>query len=141
MDRLLKFGQARLCPPTLEQVGAIAAYRYIAKYIKPMIREYEMRRNVLFEGLQTIAGVYGHKPEGAFYTVLRLPVTDADKFCQWLLTDFHYKKRTVMLAPANGFYSTPRKGVREVRIAYVLKEDDLRDAIAILRQALKVYKH
>ncbi len=140
MDRLLKFGQARLCPPTLEQVGAISAYKNIDKYIRPMIKEYEMRRNILFETLQTIPGVFGHKPEGAFYTVLRLPVDDADEFCQWLLTDFSYKNNTVMLAPANGFYSTSGKGVNEVRIAYVLKEGDLREAIEVLRESLQAYK-
>lgn len=140
MDRLLKFAQARLCPPTLEQVGAIAAYKNIDKYIKPMIEEYEMRRNVLFEGLQTIPGVCGHKPEGAFYTVLRLPVNNADKFCRWLLTDFNYNNNTVMLAPANGFYSSPEKGINEVRIAYVLKEDSLREAIEVIKTALKSYR-
>ncbi|MBA7691001.1 Aspartate aminotransferase [subsurface metagenome] len=140
MDRILKFSQARLCPPTLEQIGAIAAYKNIDKYIRPMIQEYEMRRNVLFEGLQTIPGVYGHKPEGAFYTVLKLSVKDADKFCQWLLTDFNYNNKTVMLAPANGFYSSPGKGVSEVRIAYVLKENDLREAIEVLKTALQSYK-
>jgi aspartate aminotransferase len=139
MDRLLKFGQARLCPPTLEQIGAVAAYKNIDKYIKPMIEEYEMRRNVLFEGLKAIPGVYGHKPEGAFYTVLRLPVNDTDKFCRWLLTDFNYKNKTVMLAPANGFYSSLDKGVNEVRIAYVLKEGDLKEAIDVLQRALKTY--
>jgi aspartate aminotransferase len=140
MDALIRFCQARLCPPTLEQVGAIAAYENIDKYMKPMIEEYEHRRNVLFECLGKIPGVYGHKPEGAFYTVLRLPVNDTDKFCQWLLTDFHYNNKTVMLAPANGFYSSPDKGVNEVRIAYVLKEEDLREAIEVLRVALETYK-
>lgn len=140
MDRLLKFGQARLCPPTLEQVGAVAAYKNIDKYIRPMIKEYEMRRNILFEELETIPGVFGHKPEGAFYTVLRLPVGDADTFCQWLLTDFSHDNSTVMLAPADGFYSTSGKGVNEVRIAYVLKEGDLRNAIGVLGAALQAYK-
>lgn len=140
MDALIRFCQVRLCPPTLEQVGAIAAYENIDKYLKPMIEEYDHRRNVLFECLQKIPGVYGHKPEGAFYTVLRLPVNDTDKFCQWLLTDFHYNNKTVMLAPANGFYSSPGNGVNEVRIAYVLKEEDLREAIEVLRVALETYK-
>jgi aspartate aminotransferase len=139
MDRILKFGQARLCPPTLEQVGAIAAYKNIDRYIRPMIDEYEMRRNILFEGLEKIPGVYGHKPEGAFYTVLRLPIDDSDKFCPWLLTDFNYKNKTVMLAPANGFYSSPGKGTNEVRLAYVLKEGDLREAIDILKVAFENY--
>ena len=140
MDTILKFGQARLCPPTLEQVGATAAYNNIDKYIKPMIDEYQYRRDVLFELLKNIPGVYGHKPEGAFYTVLRLPVANADKFCQWLLTDFNHKNKTVMLAPANGFYSSPEKGINEIRIAYVLKEKDLRKAIEVLKVALKMYE-
>jgi len=140
MDALIKFCQARLCPPTLEQIGAIAAYKYINKYITPMIKEYEHRRNVLFECLKEIPDVYGHKPEGAFYTVLSLPVKDADRFCQWLLTDFSYQNNTIMLAPANGFYSTLKKGKNQVRIAYVLKEEDIRNAIKILAIALKEYK-
>jgi len=140
IDLVLRFCQARLCPPTLEQVGAIAAYKNIDKYIKPMISEYEHRRNVLFDCLREIPGVYGHKPEGAFYTVLRLPVADTDKFCRWLLTDFNYHKQTTMLAPANGFYSSLRKGTKEVRIAYVLKEEDLRAAIEVLKFALKTYR-
>lgn len=140
MDRLLKFGQARLCPPTLEQVGAIAAYKNIDKYVRPMIEEYEMRRNLLFKGLDNVQGVYAHKPEGAFYGVLRLSVQDADKFCRWLLTDFSYKNKTVMLAPANGFYSSQDKGVNEVRIAYVLNSEDLKEAIEVLDAALQSYK-
>jgi len=139
MDRLLKFGQARLCPPTLEQIGAIAAYRNIDKYIRPMIEEYEMRRNILFEGLKNIPGVIGHKPEGAFYTVLRLPVDNTDEFCRWLLTDFNHNNETVMLAPANGFYSSTDKGLKEVRVAYVLKADDLKKAIEALNIAIKDY--
>lgn len=140
MDAILRLCQARLCPPTLEQVGAIAAYCNIDKYIKPMIAEYEHRRNVLFECLKEIPDVYGHIPEGAFYTVLRLPVEDADHFCQWLLTDFQYEESTVMLAPANGFYSSLNKGRNEVRIAYVLKEDDLKKAIKCLEYGLERYK-
>jgi aspartate aminotransferase len=140
MDRLLKFGQARLCPPTLEQVGAIAAYKNIDKYVRPMIEEYEMRRNLLFKGLDTVQGVYAHKPEGAFYGILRLSVQDADKFCRWLLTDFSYKNKTLMLAPANGFYSSPDKGVSEVRIAYVLNSEDLKESIEVLGAALQSYK-
>ncbi|UCG29187.1 MAG: pyridoxal phosphate-dependent aminotransferase [candidate division WOR-3 bacterium] len=140
MDEVIKFSQARLCPPTIEQVGAIAAYKNFDRYITPVISEYEHRRNFLFEGLQRIGGVYGHKPEGAFYTVLRLPVKNADKFCHWVLTDFHYDKKTVMLAPANGFYSSPNKGRNEIRIAYVLKEDDLRNALTVLEAALSDFK-
>ncbi len=140
MDAIIRFCQARLCPPTLEQIGAIAAYKHIDKYIRPTIQEYEHRRNVLFECLKEIPDVYGHKPEGAFYTVLSLPVKDADHFCQWLLTDFSYENSTVMLAPANGFYSTLKKGKDEVRIAYVLKEEDIRSAVKILGIALKEFK-
>lgn len=138
-DAFLRFCQARLCPPTLEQVGAIAAYRNIDKYIKPMIDEYEHRRNVLFEYLGQIPGVYGHKPEGAFYTVVRLPVADADHFCRWLISDFEYNRQTVLLAPANGFYSSLKKGRNEVRIAYVLKEQNLRAAVDVIKAGLKVY--
>ncbi|MBE0432279.1 pyridoxal phosphate-dependent aminotransferase [candidate division WOR-3 bacterium] len=140
MDEIIKFNQARLCPPTLEQVGAIAAYKNYDRYIKPVIVEYEHRRNFLFDGLKNMKGVYGHKPEGAFYTVLRLPVKDADRFCSWLLSDFQYDGKTVMLAPANGFYSSPAKGTSEVRIAYVLKEDDLRSALVVLGAALQEFK-
>jgi aspartate aminotransferase len=140
MDEIIKFGQARLCPPTIEQVGAIGAYKNFDRYIKPVIVEYENRRDYLFNGLQRIDGVYGHKPEGAFYTVLRLPIKDAEKFCRWLLSDFQYNKQTVMLSPASGFYSSPRKGKNEVRIAYVLKKDDLKNALVALDAALKKYK-
>ncbi len=139
-DTTLKFGQARLCPPTLEQIGAIAAYKNIDKYIKPTISEYEHRRNILYEKLKDIKGVYCHKPEGAFYTVVRLPVRNADHFCRWLLTDFNHRKKTVMLAPANGFYTSLDKGTNEVRIAYVLKEKDLVDALNIVGLALKKYQ-
>ncbi len=140
MNALLRFGQARLCPPTLEQIGAIAAYQHIDEYIKPIIAEYEERRNFLFEQIKEIPGVYGHKPEGAFYTVLRLPVADADHFCRWLLSDFSYNNKTVMLAPANGFYSTPGKGADEVRIAYVLNKAQLAEALEVLKKGLEVYK-
>lgn len=140
MDEIIKFNQARLCPPTMEQVGAVAAYRNFDRYIKPVIVEYERRRDFLFTRLQKMDGIYGHKPEGAFYTVLRLPVKDADKFCRWLLSDFEYNRQTVMLAPANGFYSSPKKGMSEVRIAYVLKEADLKNALLVLDAALKKYK-
>jgi aspartate aminotransferase len=139
MDAFLRYCQARLCPPTLEQVGAIAAYRHIDAYIKPMIAEYEHRRNILFENLKKIPDVYGHMPEGAFYTVLGLPVKDADDFCHWLLTDFSHENATVMLAPANGFYSSLKKGKNEIRIAYVLKEEDLVRAIEALKIALEKY--
>lgn len=138
-DAFLRFGQARLCPPTLEQIGAIAAYKNIDKYIKPMIDEYEHRRNVLFECLGKVPGVYGHKPEGAFYTVVRLPVADADHFCRWLISEFEYHRQTVLLAPANGFYSSLKKGVNEVRIAYVLKEQDLRVAMEVIKAGLAAY--
>jgi aspartate aminotransferase len=141
MDRVLKFGQARLCPPTLEQIGAIAAYKNIDKYIMPMVTEYENRRNTLFRELTKIKGVYGHRPEGAFYTVLRLPVKNADDFCKWLLTDFNHNNNTVMLAPANGFYSTRGLGEQEVRIAYVLKQEDLIQAVKILQTALLQYNN
>jgi aspartate aminotransferase len=139
MDTVLRFAQARLCPPTLEQIGAIAAFKSMHRYIKPMIREYELRRNTLFAGLSQIEGVVLHKPEGAFYMMPKLPVDDTEKFSRWLLEEFSLDNKTVMLAPASGFYASKRRGHDEVRIAYVLKQDDLIDAVKLLQQAIKDY--
>jgi aspartate aminotransferase len=139
MQALLKFGQARLCPPTLDQIGAIAAYRHIDKYIKKMIVEYEHRRDVVCEELHKIPGVVFKKPAGAFYLMPYLPVDDANKFTEWLLTDFSVDGATTMVAPADGFYATPGKGKQEIRIAYVLKEQDLRNALQILGKGIVAY--
>jgi aspartate aminotransferase len=135
----LKFAQARLSPPGLGQIVGEASIDTPAEYFIGVNKEYTTRRNYMVEALNKIPGVYCPKPKGAFYTVVRLPVDDADKFAQWLLEDFEYKNQTVMVAPASGFYSTPGSGKNEVRIAYVLKIDDLKNAIETLAEALKIY--
>jgi len=135
----LKFAQARLSPPGLGQIVGEASIDTPEEYFKEVNTEYTARRNYMVEALNKIPGVYCPKPKGAFYTVVKLPVDDADKFAQWLLEDFEYKNQTVMVAPASGFYSTPGSGKNEVRIAYVLKIDDLKNAMMILAEALKVY--
>ena len=135
----LKFAQARLSPPGLGQVVGEASIDTPQEYFKEVNREYTERRNYMVGALNNIPGVYCPKPKGAFYTVVRLPVDDADKFAQWLLESFEYKNQTVMVAPASGFYSTPGSGKNEVRIAYVLKIDDLKNAMETLAEALKVY--
>lgn len=135
----LKFAQARLSPPGLGQIAAEASIDTPKEYFTNVIREYTARRNFMVEALNRIPGVYCPKPKGAFYAVVKLPVDDSDKFAQWLLEEFEYKNQTVMMAPASGFYSTPGSGKNEVRIAYVLKIDDLRNAMETLTEALKVY--
>jgi len=135
----LKFAQARLSPPGIGQIAAEASIDTPPEYFMEVNREYTERRNYMVEALNRIPGVYCPKPKGAFYTVVRLPVDDSDRFAQWLLEEFEYKNQTVMVAPASGFYSTPGLGKNEVRIAYVLKTDDLKKAIEALAEALKVY--
>jgi aspartate aminotransferase len=135
----LKFAQARLSPPGLGQVVGEASIDTPAEYFSGVNREYTARRNFMVEALNQMPGVYCPKPKGAFYTVVKLPVDDADKFAQWLLEEFDYKNQTVMLAPASGFYSSPGSGRNEVRIAYVLKVEDLRLAMEALSEALKKY--
>lgn len=135
----LKFAQARLSPPGLGQIAAEASIDTPENYFREVNREYTARRNFMVEALNRIPGVYCPKPKGAFYTVVKLPVDDSDKFARWLLEEFEYNKQTVMVAPASGFYSDPCSGKNEVRIAYVLKIDDLRKAMAVLEEALKVY--
>jgi len=136
---LLKFAQARLCPPSVEQKAALAAYRMGLDYFQPVREEYEKRRDILFEGLKDIPGIVIHKPQGAFYIIVRLPIKDAEHFVKWMLTDFFLDKKTVMVAPAQGFYCSPGKGKDEVRIAYVLKEEDLRQAIDVFKEGLNKY--
>jgi len=137
---VLKFAQARLCPPSVEQKAALAAYRMGLDYFKPVKQEYERRRDVLFDGLKDIEGIVIHKPQGAFYIIVRLPIKDCEHFVQWMLTDFHHDKETVMVAPAQGFYCTPGKGKDEVRMAYVLKEQDLKRALVVFKEGLKKYQ-
>jgi aspartate aminotransferase len=135
----LKFGQARLSPPGLGQIAGEASVDTPPEYFREVNREYTARRNFMVDSLNKMPGVYCPKPRGAFYTVVKLPVDDTDKFAQWLLEEFDYKNQTVMVAPASGFYSTPGLGKEEVRIAYVLNIDDLRNAMETLAEALKVY--
>jgi len=135
----LKFAQARLSPPGLGQIAGEASIDTPPDYFKEVNKEYTARRNYMVNALNQMPGVYCPKPKGAFYTVARLPVDDSDKFAQWLLEEFEYRNQTVMLAPASGFYSTPGLGKNEDRIAYVLKIDDLKNAMETLAEALKIY--
>ena len=139
INTALKFAQARLSPPSLGQIVGEASIDVPDSYFANVNAEYTARRDYLVEALNKIPGVYCPKPKGAFYTVVKLPVDDSDKFAQWLLEEFEYKNQTVMIAPASGFYSTPGLGKNEVRIAYVLKIDDLKNAITVIDEALKVY--
>jgi aspartate aminotransferase len=135
----LKFAQARLSPPALGQILGEAALDTPPEYFEEVYNKYTVRRNYLVSMLNSIKGVTCPMPRGAFYTIAQLPVDDADKFSQWLLSDFNHKNRTVMLAPASGFYSKPELGKQQVRIAYVIKIDDLRDAMECLALALEQY--
>lgn len=135
----LKFAQARLSPPGLGQIAGEASIDTPPEYFQEVNKEYTARRNFMVDALNKMPGVYCPKPKGAFYTVAKLPVDDSDRFARWLLEDFEYKNQTVMIAPASGFYSTPGLGKNEVRIAYVLKTDDLKNAMETLAEALKVY--
>jgi aspartate aminotransferase len=139
MAAALKFGQARLSPPTIDQIASEAALNTPQSYFDDVVAEYVERRNIMVDGLNKIPGVFCPKPSGAFYCVAKFPVDDAEKFCQWLLEDFSFEGQTVMMAPANGFYSSKGLGQQEARIAYVLNQDALRSAVKCLEEALKVY--
>lgn len=139
MAAALKFGQARLSPPTIDQIAAEAALNTPQSYFDNVVEEYVERRNIMVDGLNSIPGVFCPKPSGAFYCVAKFPVDDAEKFCQWLLEDFEFEGQTVMMAPANGFYATKGAGQNEARIAYVLNQESLKNAVICLREALKVY--
>ncbi len=135
----LKYGQARLSPPGLGQIAAEASIDTPLNYFLEINREYTARRNFIVNALNSVPGVHCPSPKGAFYTMAKLPVDDTDRFAQWLLEKFEYNKQTVMVAPGSGFYSTPGLGKKEVRIAFVLNIDDLKNAIKVLKEALKVY--
>ncbi|MCS6936272.1 MAG: pyridoxal phosphate-dependent aminotransferase [Candidatus Bipolaricaulota bacterium] len=141
MESALKFAQARLSPPTLEQHGLIHLLKssQYQNYVREMISEFARRRDLVYSELQRMPGVICAKPQGAFYVIAKLPVEDAEHFVRWLLTDFALQNETVMLAPAAEFYATPGKGRDEVRIAYVLNTDALRRAMRILREGLQAY--
>ena len=136
---VMKFCQARLSPPLLGQIVAEESIEGTEDYAADVYEEYVERRKCLVDGLNRIDGVYSPIPMGAFYTVAKLPVDDADKFCEWCLSDFSYEGETIMMAPASGFYSTPGMGKDQVRIAYVLKKDDLQRALFLLEKALEQY--
>lgn len=138
-QNVMKFCQARLSPPLIGQIAAEASIDTPEDYMLEMYNEYVERRKFLIDGLNRIPGVYSPIPMGAFYTVARLPVDDADKFCAWLLSDYELDGQTIMMAPASGFYTTPDIGKNEVRIAYVLGKEDLRKSLLILQKALEVY--
>jgi len=135
----LRFAQARLSPPGVAQIAGEAAIDTPDSYFRAVNKEYTERRDLVVSALNKMDGVFCPNPGGAFYAVVRLPIDDADKFCQWMLEEFSYEGQTVMMAPATGFYSTPGAGKNEVRIAYVLNKEDLTSAMKCLEEALKVY--
>ena len=136
---VMKFCQARLSPPLIGQIAAEASLDAPEEYYRDVYDEYVERRKCLIDGLNRIPGVYSPIPMGAFYTVAKLPVDDSEKFCRWCLEEFNYEGETVMMAPASGFYTTPGAGHNQVRIAYVLKKEDLTRALLVLRKALEAY--
>ena len=138
-DAVMKFCQARLSPPLLGQIVAEASIDGTEEYSADVYEQYVERRKCLIDGLNKIPGVYSPIPMGAFYTMVRLPVDDAEKFCSWCLTDFDYEGETIMMAPGSGFYATPGMGRDEVRIAYALNIEDLKRAVVILEKALEAY--
>ena len=139
LSSVMKFCQARLSPPLLGQIVAEASMDTPEEYMRNTYDEYVERRKFLIDGLNRIPGVYSPIPMGAFYTVARLPIDDADKFCAWLLSDFEYEGNTVMMAPASGFYTQEEVGRNQVRIAYVLDKENLKQALVVLQKALEVY--
>ena len=138
-DTVMKYCQARLSPPLLGQIVAEASIEGTEDYAKACYDEYKERRDFFIKGLNSIPGVYSPMPHGAFYTVASLPVADAEDFCRWCLTDFRMNGETVMMAPAAGFYRNPDLGRNQVRLAYVLKKEDLQRSLLLLRNALKAY--
>ena len=138
-EAVMKFCQARLSPPLIGQIIAEASLSTPEEYMEEVYDEYLSRRNFLVDGLNRIPGVFSPTPMGTFYTMARLPVDDAEKFCKWCLTDFSYEGQTVMMAPGSGFYSDPADGRDEVRLAYVLNKEDLGKALFVLQKALEAY--
>ena len=136
---VMKLCQARLSPPLLGQIVAEASLDVSEEYMQEVYDEYLDRRNFLIDSLNKIPGVYSPIPMGAFYTIARLPVDDADRFCAWCLSDFEYEGQTIFMAPASGFYTKPEQGRNEVRIAYVLKKEELKNAMIVLEKALEEY--
>ena len=139
LNTAMKFAQARLSPPSLAQIASTAALDTGKDYFEKIIEEYNKRRVVLIKGLKDIPGVKVSEPKGAFYCVAELPVEDSEDFAKWLLESYNLNKKTIMIAPAGGFYSTPNTGNKQVRIAYVLNENDLKDSIEISKKGLIEY--
>jgi aspartate aminotransferase len=139
LDAAMKFAQARLSPPSFAQIAGEAAIDLPANYFDTTKAEYQSRRDLIVKRLNNMEGVYCPNPGGAFYAMAKLPIDDADKFCQWLLEEFAFENQTVMLAPATGFYGTPGLGKQEVRLAYVLNLEDINHAMDCLEAAIKVY--
>ncbi|MBI4722437.1 MAG: pyridoxal phosphate-dependent aminotransferase [Candidatus Stahlbacteria bacterium] len=140
LEALMLCGMSRLCPPTIEQIGALQAFKKMDEFIPQMIKEYKRRRDVVYEEINKIPGSFACLPEGAFYVTCRLPVPDVEEFAKWMLTEFNFEGKTTMIAPAEGFYLTPGKGKDEVRIAYVIKEEELRDAMQILKKGIEKFR-
>ena len=139
MAAALKFGQARLSPPTFGQWASMAALATPSTYFEDVVNEYVKRRDILVNGLNAIPGVSCPKPQGAFYCIAQLPIKDSDHFCQWMLESFEHNGQTVMMAPASGFYATPGSGKNQVRLAYVLNTEDLKNAVECLKLGLTQY--
>jgi len=139
LDAVMKFAQARLSPPSFAQIAGEAGIDLPANYFDITRAEYKSRRDLIVKRLNAMDGVFCPNPGGAFYAMAKLPIDDADIFCQWLLEDFNYNNETVMLAPATGFYGTAGLGKQEVRLAYVLNKDDINNAMDCLEKALKIY--
>ena len=139
LSAAMKFAQARLSPPFYAQVLGEAAVDLPDDYFDTTKAEYKLRRDTLVKELNNIEGVFCPNPGGAFYAMAKLPIDNSDKFCQWLLEEFSFNNSTIMMAPATGFYATPGLGVDEVRLAYVLNVEDIKNSVACLAEALKVY--
>jgi len=139
MQSLLKFAQARLCPPTIDQLAANAAVDIQDEYFVNVLQEYDKRRNIVYDEVQQIEGVVCVKPQGAFYIIVKLPIEDAEDFAIWMLEEFSENNETVMFAPAEGFYATPGLGRNEVRLAYILNEKALKRAMFLFRKGLQEY--
>ncbi|QOR36236.1 pyridoxal phosphate-dependent aminotransferase [Clostridium sp. 'deep sea'] len=140
LDAAMKYAQARLCPPTLEQIGAIGALNVPHSYYEEILTEYRSRRDTVLDKINKVDGVICKQPKGAFYCIAKLPIDDCEKFAKWMLTDFNVDGKTTMVAPATGFYGTKGSGKDEVRIAYVLNNADLVKAMDILAEGIRVYK-
>ena len=139
MQSILKFAQARLCPPTIDQLAANAAVDIQDEYFVNVLQEYDKRRNIVYNEVQQIEGVVCVKPQGAFYIIVKLPIEDAEDFAIWMLEKFSEDDQTVMFAPAEGFYATPGLGRNEVRLAYILNEKSLKRAMFLFRKGLQEF--